>query len=83
LEQARPASFGTAIPSELDLGRAIYFSFVTIATLGCGDIVSANHAARGLVMLEAVAAQMYLAVLVTRLVSLYSRHQDGDKRLPD
>lgn len=83
LEQAWPASFGTAMPGELDLARAIYFSFVTIATLGYGDIVPANDTTRGLVILEAVAGQMYLAVLVARLVSLYSRDQDRDKRLPD
>jgi hypothetical protein len=52
---------------------AIYFSFVTLATLGYGDVVPASGPARALAMLEAVFGQLYLVVLVARLVSLYSR----------
>ena len=54
------------------LARAVYYSFVTIATLGYGDIVPASHPARGLAILEAVSGQMYLAVLIARLVALYA-----------
>ncbi len=74
LEQTWPGSFGGASGTGLDLSAAIYFSFVTIATLGYGDIVPASEAARGLAILEAVGGQMYLAVLVARLVSLYGGH---------
>ncbi len=70
--QARPGSFGGVPEAGLDLGTAIYFSFVTISTLGYGDILPVSEAARGLAMLEAVGGQMYLAVLVARLVSLYA-----------
>jgi voltage-gated potassium channel len=52
--------------------RGIYFSFVTLATLGYGDIVPASDVARGLAILEAVIGQFYLTVVVARLVSLYS-----------
>jgi ion channel len=76
LDQTWPASFGAASASDLDLPRAIYFSFVTIATLGYGDVVPASDSARGLTILEAVGGQMYLAVLVARLVSLYSQQAD-------
>jgi len=58
-------------------GRAIYFSFVTITTLGYGDIVPVSEPARGLAIVEAVSGQLYLAVLVARLVSLYSRQHDA------
>ena len=71
LEQTWRGSFGVASGHDLDLGRAVYLSFVTIATLGYGDIVPASNSARGLTILEAVGGQMYLAVLVARLVSLY------------
>lgn len=77
LDQTWPASFAIASGSRLDLAHAVYFSFVTIATLGYGDIVPLSTAARGLAVLEAVAGQMYLAVLVARLVSLYARQTDG------
>jgi voltage-gated potassium channel len=80
LDQTWPASFRAASASDLDMARAIYFSFVTIATLGYGDVVPASDSARGLAILEAVGGQMYLAVLVARLVSLYSKQ--SEERFP-
>jgi len=47
-----------------------YFSFVTLATLGYGDIVPVNPVARSLAILEALLGLMYPAVLIARLVSL-------------
>ena len=76
LDQTWPASFGAASVSDLDLARAIYFSFVTIASLGYGDIVPVSDSARGLAILEVVGGQIYLVVLVARLVSLYSQQAD-------
>jgi len=55
----------------VDYFTAQYFSFVSLTTLGFGDIVAGTRAARGLVMFEAVSGQLYLAVLVARLVGLY------------
>jgi voltage-gated potassium channel Kch len=52
---------------------AIYFSFVTLATLGYGDIVPRTDVARGLAIVEGVGGQLFLAVLVARLISLYAR----------
>ena len=61
--------------------RWIYYSYVTLTTLGYGDIVPANERAQGLVVLEAVVGQLYLTVLVARLVGLHiahaSRHKGG------
>ena len=51
--------------------QALYFSFVTITTLGYGDIVPVSSAARLLSALEAFLGQAYIAVLVARLVGLY------------
>ncbi len=51
--------------------NAIYFSFVTLATLGYGDIVPVSDVARSVAVVEAVAGQLYLAVMVARLISLY------------
>ena len=45
----------------------IYYSFVTLTTLGYGDVVPRSEVMRGLAILEAVAGQLYLAV-----VSLYA-----------
>jgi Ion channel len=69
-------SFATSTPGGFGLPRAIYFSFVTIATLGYGDVVPASEPARGLAIVEGVMGQMYLTVLVARLVSLYAQQHD-------
>lgn len=49
---------------------ALYYSFVTMTTLGYGDIVPLSPTARLLSALQAVMGQLYLAVLVARLVGL-------------
>ena len=76
LDRMWPASFGGVTSETIDLPRAIYFSFVTIATLGYGDVVPVSEPARGLAILEGVSGQMYLTVLVARLVSLYSQQRN-------
>jgi hypothetical protein len=68
-----------ASPGEFPLSSAIYFSFVTLATLGYGDVVPASETTRGLAVVEAVAGQFYIAVLVASLVSLYVRGRVGGK----
>ena len=51
---------------------ALYFSFITLTTVGYGDIAPVSGVARMLTILEAITGTMYLAVLISRLVSLYS-----------
>ena len=60
-----------ALHSYLD---AIYWALVTISTVGYGDIAPSSHPARALSTLEAVTGQMYLAVLIARLVGLHIVH---------
>lgn len=71
LEQIAPGTF--AAPDDFSRVSAIYFSFVTLATLGFGDIVPRTDVVRGLAIMEGVSGQLFLAVLVARLVSLYTR----------
>jgi hypothetical protein len=73
LERAWPGSlyYGGSAVDSLSESDSVYFSFVTLATLGYGDFVPKTDVARGLVILEAVAGQLYLGVMVARLVSLY------------
>lgn len=73
LEQIEPGTF--ASPGGFSRMSAIYFSFVTLATLGYGDIVPRADVARGLAIVEGIGGQLFLAVLVARLVSLYARGQ--------
>ena len=56
----------------------IYFSFVTITTLGYGDITPVTQTAKTLSFTEAIVGQFYIAVLVAGLVSAYiSTKKDG------
>jgi hypothetical protein len=71
IEQFHPGTF--AVTGEFSRVSAMYFSFVTLATLGYGDIVPRTDVARGIAIVEGVGGQLFLAVLVARLVSLYSR----------
>ncbi len=50
--------------------RRIYFSFVTLLTLGYGDMVPINSIARLLAIMEALIGQIFLVVLVARLVGI-------------
>ena len=49
----------------------IYFSFVTVTTLGYGDITPANALAKSIVFMLAISGQLYLTVLVAMLVGKY------------
>ena len=51
-----------------------YFSFMTLTTVGYGDIVPHSQAARTMAILEAVMGQFYLMVLIGRLVGLHIVH---------
>ena len=53
-----------------EAGGLLYFSFVTLTTLGYGDIVPVSLATRMLVVLEAIVGQLYLVILVARLVGM-------------
>lgn len=54
--------------------NALYFSFVTLTTLGYGDITPASRLAQNLCAMEAVMGQVYMTVLVARLVGLEISH---------
>jgi hypothetical protein len=83
VERTWPGSLaisGEEMPSSFSLPLAIYYSFVTLATLGYGDIVPRSEVVRGLAIMEAVAGQLYLAVMIARLVSLYVLEEGGGRK---
>jgi len=60
-----------------------YFSFITLSTVGYGDITPVSQAARWLAAMEAMTGLLYVAVLIARLVSLYSSSKpDNSKEGP-
>ena len=59
----------------------IYFSYVTLTTLGYGDITPVSRVACSLACLEAIIGQLFLATLIARLVGLQiiSHKQESKK----
>ena len=71
LEHLLPGSFSYPdTVAKLDMNAFNYFSFVTMTTLGYGDISPASQAARAMAITQAVTGHFYLAVLVARLVGI-------------
>jgi hypothetical protein len=66
-----PGAFAGAVPSGPNAPSGwIYFSFVTLTTMGYGDITPLHAIPRSLSILEALTGQLYPAILLARLVSL-------------
>jgi Ion channel len=75
--EADPTAFN--FPAVADEGslmsKLVYFSFVTLTTVGYGDITALDTGARSLAMLEALTGQLFPAVLIARLVSMEVSHR--------
>ena len=79
IDLVQPESFSlptTAAASDRE-GLYAYFSFVTLTTLGYGDIQPLGKMARTLAWMEAACGQIFLAVLVARLVGLQIAQTSG------
>ena len=76
IETIRPASFvGPDGFSEL---IAVYYSFVTLATLGYGDVLPRTDIARGVAVFEVIGGQLFLAVMVARLIGAFEVKRNSD-----
>jgi hypothetical protein len=78
-----PGSFNGPTQDFTNITGWTYFSFVTLSTVGYGDITPVGQVARTLAVGEALAGQLYLAVLIARLVAMelvfwQQRIQNGD-----
>jgi hypothetical protein len=57
----------------------VYFSFITLLTVGYGDVRPISGIARSLAMLEGIVGVLYIGVFISRLLSLYkTRPQKTD-----
>ncbi len=73
LESIQPGSLGniSGLGEEERLGACVYFSYVTLTTLGYGDIMPLTSQTRSLALSEAIIGQLYLAALVARIVGIH------------
>ena len=76
IEGIQPGSFSVDQPQvhEENFRHFLYYSFVTLSTLGYGDIVPVTPPAKTFSYMEAVTGQIYIAVLIARLVGLHIAH---------
>jgi len=65
-----PDSFHTSVGSFSSVSEWYYYSYSTLTTLGYGDIVPIKQVSRSLATGEALTGQLYLTVLIARLVAL-------------
>lgn len=76
-----PAAFagGMLENASLDVTQSmVYYSFVTMTTLGYGDITPKIQVAATLAYVQALIGQLYVAILIARLVSMYNKQPDED-----
>ncbi len=66
-----PPAEEQGIARDVPLNLLTYFSFMTLTTVGYGDVLPISGSARAAVIVEAVLGHFYLAVLVARLVGLH------------
>ena len=82
INEAEPTGFFAQKiePTNVDF---LYFSFVTITTVGYGDLSPGTSTGQVAVTFEAVAGQIFLVTLVARLVSLYGIKQRQSRDGPE
>src|SRR5206468_6429646 len=74
VERLHPGSFRSPVDTDGLAGPVLmFFSFITLTSVGYGDIVPLGGHARSLAILEAITGQMYLAIFMARLVGLYTQ----------
>jgi uncharacterized membrane protein len=83
VNEAEPAGFfAQHIPDPQNVDF-LYFSFVTITTVGYGDLTAGTSMGRVLVTFEALIGQIFLVTLVARLVGMYGARQRSTGPGPD
>ncbi|NOR12308.1 MAG: two pore domain potassium channel family protein [Candidatus Aminicenantes bacterium] len=76
-----PQALALAKPT-FEFSILTYFSFTTLTTLGYGDITPVSWLARNLTILESTIGQIYMTVLIARLVGLHIAGKQLDRRTP-
>ena len=77
LDLIDPASFNLP-QDQSDFLLFEYYSFVTLTTLGYGDITPLTKVAKAFSVLEAVVGQLYLVVVVAWFVGMYVSRKSGN-----
>ena len=65
------------MPQRDSASHFVYFSFVTLASLGYGDITPKTEIAQRLAIIEVIMGQFYVAIVVAYLVSVFIVRKTG------
>jgi voltage-gated potassium channel len=71
-----PGSYN--LQGEIQTANALYYSFVTMTTLGYGDLLPLTEPSKSLAILLSILGPMYVAVLIAMLVGKYSSQDKGN-----
>ncbi len=66
--------------SDASIMPYVYYSFVTMTTLGYGDLSPVTGPAATLAYVQAVFGQLYIAIMIARLMGLYVVHESNQDR---
>lgn len=73
----KPASFSGLDPVNTSFHDILYFTYVTISTLGYGDITPQLPLAKSLSILISISGQLYVAIIIALLVGKYASKQSA------
>ncbi|MEH6578807.1 MAG: potassium channel family protein [Amphritea sp.] len=74
IEAITPGAFNLiSVSIYNEWNQFLYFSFVTITTLGYGDVTPVSAIARIWSVLEVITGTLYITILIARLISLYQQ----------
>lgn len=74
-----PGAFSMAETEAPTINTLTYFSFVSMTTVGYGDIIPSNGPAKAVSLFIAIVGQMYMTITIAILVSKYVQHQSGEE----
>jgi hypothetical protein len=67
-----PGAFTSVTGGAVGWQQLLYYSYVTLTTLGYGDVLPVGHVAQSLAAFQAIAGTLYTVLLLSRLVSLHA-----------
>ena len=78
LEEINAGSFSMPAVGIANIQQFAYFSYVTLTTLGYGEITPLSSSARSMAILESITGQLYIAVMIARLVGIQIAQSQGN-----